>query len=627
MNHSAIMMKCTIFTLLVSTFIVLSNALNPIDNNIYYQVTNAKGEVGSCRGNGGSKDKIDGKSKGQTTQSECEAECTSIGPTCVGYSFNANTNNGQCGIYGPGMDGSCSIAGKLVEVECGTCSVTSSSNQPTTTMNTCGSCTVDPFSGYANTQAMCLHRGIWTAGTWTAGTWSGPTGEWEGDSHHTTHIHSTDGTANHYCFEKDTRDHESKCDGNSGACQTGFEDLRTTADCPAGCTFTDRQATVPPLCDGTATDVEATPDCKAAFETAVNIESRCGAGCTFVSAPVMEATLKTSNMPPTKYDGWADEIRSWGDWDDVVGCTGDSSASCWNKHPGVCRVANTNKVNTIYKYSKTDTASNGMLVDNQEGCLQACLDAPTGTCVGYSYSESTRWCLVYGPEEGKDSSNVYTVANATDTWTSDGWFGVSNPQIPCVLPNIPEGCKTLDTTKPNPSYTCILLLTTTDRWKAYPTSTTIGYLMVRLTTSEVDSSKFTLATQTALEERMAEISFVVKDDVTLSLDSSDDGKIILQFIIKSTTTINRPMTKLLDYMVSAASKASAIFDAQLPGSTSITAGTSVTSGTWPTSSSELKDGEIAGIAVGCIIGFAIGIFITYYLMRQRTKRLEYTPNV
>jgi hypothetical protein len=151
--------------------------------------------------------------------------------------------------------------------------------------------------------------------------------------------------------------------------------------------------------------------------------------------------------------------------------------------------------------------------------------------------------------------------------------------------------------------------------------------MVRLTTSEVDSSKFTLATQTALEERMAEISFVVKDDVTLSLDSSDDGKIILQFIIKSTTTINRPMTKLLDYMVSAASKASAIFDAQLPGSTSITAGTSVTSGTWPTSSSELKDGEIAGIAVGCIIGFAIGIFITYYLMRQRTKRLEYTPNV
>jgi len=528
----------------VGVFLALNSTIfnvdaSAINSTIYWEVFNAEGESGSCRGSGGSSDKVDSKSKNNTDQAACQAECTTL-PNCVGYSYNAITNNGTCIVYGPGMDGICSIPNIETELECGNCSV---SGTDKTTERTCGSCTTDPFPGYANTESMCLNKGgTWEAGVWIAGIWSAPTDGWEGSSHHTTHVHSTDGSSNYHCYDRDLWDHTAKCIGNE-TCQISFENERTSADCPTGCTFTNRSETAPPLCNGTAADSDEILDCKSAFESTFN-ESQCGSGCTFVSAPEVYPTLKTSNMPPMDFDGWGNEIKSWGDWDNAQNCSGDNTETCWARDSGVCRASNTNQTNTNYKYSKTSIASNGLSVSSQEGCKQACLDSPTGTCVAYSYSEGS-CCHIYGPDEHSTYALNYTVKNSTHSWIDDAWVPVSNPQVPCILENVPEGCKTLDTAEPNPSYTCIPLLRTADRWKAFGLSETIhDYIEVRLSTSSNDSSNFTSSVLTSLEGRMAEISFVMDEHVAITLERCDD-KIVLVFELKTTTTAKAPMTKLL----------------------------------------------------------------------------------
>jgi len=582
---------------------------SPIDSTIYHEVFNAEGQSGSCRGNGGSSDKVDSKSKGETDQAACEAECTALS-NCVGYSHNDDTNNGICIVYGPGMDGICSVADKETELECGTCSI---SGTATTMERTCGSCTKEPFPGYANTESMCLNSGgTWTAGIWTPGIWSGPTNGWEGSSHHTTHVHSTDGSANHHCYDSDLYDHIATCVGNE-TCQTDFENERNSTDCPTGCTFTNRSGLTPPLCDGTATDAEWIPDCKAAFESTFS-QSQCGSGCTFISAPEVNPSLKTSNMPPTNYDGWSSELKSWGDWDNADDCSGDQTATCWERDSGVCRASNTSRANTNYKYSKTSVASNGLTVGSQEGCKQACLDSPTGTCVAYSYSEGS-WCLVYGPHEHMEYALNYTVKNSTHSWTDDAWGPVSNPQIPCVLENVPEGCKSLDTAKPNPSYTCIPLVRTIDRWKAFGLSEIIAYIEVRVITSSNDSSLFTSTVLTLLKRRMAEISFVIEDDVTLTLEISDD-KVVLLFLVKTTATTEAPMVKLLQWLMST-DQVQAIFLNYLPGASTIILGTSVVIPENSGTNKRLSRVEIAVIAISVIIILVLGAFIIWkYICRK-----------
>ena len=66
----------------------------------------------------------------------------------------AGANDGECILYGAGMDGVCSIAGKNVEKECGTCS-----NADKHTEEECGDCSIDPACScskcYAETTNFC----------------------------------------------------------------------------------------------------------------------------------------------------------------------------------------------------------------------------------------------------------------------------------------------------------------------------------------------------------------------------------------------------------------------------------------------------------------------------------------
>jgi len=60
----------------------------PIDTTKYATVLDSNGLSGACRGNGGSNDKVDAKSKGSTTQTQCESECDNM-DACVGYAYSA----------------------------------------------------------------------------------------------------------------------------------------------------------------------------------------------------------------------------------------------------------------------------------------------------------------------------------------------------------------------------------------------------------------------------------------------------------------------------------------------------------------------------------------------------------
>jgi len=237
----------------------------------------------------------------------------------------AGANDGECILYGAGMDGVCSIAGKNVEKECGTCS-----NADKHTEEECGDCSIDPACScskcYAETTNFCsIAAGIWTPETWTKGTWTAPDG-WTGDSHHTTHIAKVKSTSGYDCYDKIRVDHHAHCkdasvDWHQSACYTEFE---SNLICPAGCTDTPRDvnAKTPRSCLGTATDPEDTPDCQEAYE-ASGTAAMCDPGCTFVAAPAYCAKTNKiySHSRIELMAGWTAEMRSFGDAD---GTTNDA---------------------------------------------------------------------------------------------------------------------------------------------------------------------------------------------------------------------------------------------------------------------------------------------------------------
>jgi hypothetical protein len=208
------------------------------------------------------------------------------------------------------------------------------------------------------------------------------------------------------------------------------------------------------------------------------------------------------------------------------------------------------------------------------------------------------------------------VKNSTHSWIDDAWSPVSNPQIPCILENVPEGCKTLDTAKPNPSYNCIPLLTTTDRWKAFGLSETVEHVEVRLTTSSNDRSTFTSAVLSSLKGRMAQISFVLEDDVALTLETTDN-KTVLVFVVKTTAASKAAMTKLLQWFLSTADRAQAVFSNYLPGASIIILGTSVTAD-HSSNNKGLSEGEILlVIVILVIVILGLGALIIWKCFRKK----------
>lgn len=635
-------MRCSLFILSLSAILASSvHQVEAFNANNYYELKTSTGESGNCRGNGGKKDKVDARSKALTV-AECETECDNLSTDCVAFGHNG----ALCILYGAGMDGSCSTnSSRKTELSCGTCSYEHKENE-----RECGDCTVPGAACtatkcWADDEHMCNNNGgTWTAGTWTAGTWAPPPSGWEADSQHTTHVHTVSVTDGAHCYDKIRHDGEATCTGtptsnaNGTDCKTIFEGTRVRADCPGGCTFRNKTATTPPLCDGTATNVEATPDCVAAFEDNFNDASRCDAGCTYAAAPQTHPTVYFSNPESVKYPGWQSDpgndfadIRSHEDLD-------PSTTGTEAQEAGVCRATGTGKAAVNYKYCKTCPVSTGASIGTQVGCKQACLDSPSGTCVGYSYSLNS-WCLIYGPEEDLAANKNYTLSDGS---VSD-WTSITYPLKPCVTPENPSGCTTLDSSNANPSYSCFLLETSRERWRAYGTNLgSQDFLSVKLTTDSTSDGVYTSAIKTSLRQRMAALSFVIDDDVDLATAMSN-GKVTVEFIITTNTTTKTPMKNLLESTLPTPGVASTLFSTQLPGSATITAVGQIGDAPSPpspppppsppspppaSSSKTLNDPELAGVVIASIAAFAIGVFITYCCMQKRTKkRIESAPKM
>jgi len=199
---------------------------------------------GGCRGNGGASDRVEVKLATEKIASACVAECDGL-DACVGYAHNPAANSGECLIYGPGMSGSCSdAAGNASPATCtglGSCSIADK-----TTETSCGTCSAIEYVPVLTSTSCTSVGGTWTSGTWTSQgeTWSQPDDPWTGDHQHTTHIHTSTGTAGYKCYDIDVYDHQAQCNGTAtsatASCESDFTQADTFAesDCPAGCTYT-----------------------------------------------------------------------------------------------------------------------------------------------------------------------------------------------------------------------------------------------------------------------------------------------------------------------------------------------------------------------------------------------------
>ena len=215
--------------------------------------------TGGCRGNGGMADKVNGRHAEGLTQAECEAACNAEA-TCVGYSHKVG---GYCNIYGPGLHGTCPDPTKILQSQCGTCSV--------------------PAIDGTHDSVSCTNA----VGTWIDGGWDGPEIPWAGDGHLTTHVHAAatpaSGVDGDYpCFDhKDfLTDHLAKCTGTGSSgqdCKTVFDaaDDYLIASCPG-----------------------AEADAAALKADAAYV----AVGCTYTAAPV--APYKPTHAPDMKFPGW-----------------------------------------------------------------------------------------------------------------------------------------------------------------------------------------------------------------------------------------------------------------------------------------------------------------------------------
>lgn len=188
--------------------------------------------VGPCRGPGGVNDKVNSRSAVEHTQKMCEDACDAL-TNCVGYAYCGECNGGECLLYGPGVDGTCSDPSALNEVACealGACADASK-----LTKDTCGACSEPTATSKSTCNSVA---GTWGADTWTSAgeTWEDAEDPWRGSSHFSTIIRgSTEEVASKYvCLEIDPADHLAQCNGAS-ECVTAFSGL-TEADQVVSCT-------------------------------------------------------------------------------------------------------------------------------------------------------------------------------------------------------------------------------------------------------------------------------------------------------------------------------------------------------------------------------------------------------
>jgi len=193
--------------------------------------------AGPCRGPGGVNDKVNHRSAIEHSQEECEAECSAL-DNCVGFSYCAVCNGGECILHGEGLDGTCSDPSALNEVACeglGTCEFPDQ-----TTEDTCGTCS----ESTALSETLCIVvGGTWLKGSWQSASavWEGPEDPWTGGSHHSTVIKGTteEANSNYVCLDADLDDHFAHCIGDDASCnfQDVSEENRILENCPSICTY------------------------------------------------------------------------------------------------------------------------------------------------------------------------------------------------------------------------------------------------------------------------------------------------------------------------------------------------------------------------------------------------------
>jgi len=206
---------------------------------------------GVCRGPGGVNDKINSMSAIEHTQKMCEDACDSRmtsdadGAICMGYSYCADCNQGECLLFGANLDGMCSDKSALSEPAC---EALGSCNNPSTATKEeeCGMC--DKFPTAKEEGSCSAVKGTWKKATWTSAgaTWQGAEDPWNGDTHKSVLIAGTTAETNskYKCYDIDADDHLAHCTGtatdSSKNCATAFETLtdRTQENCHAGCLFT-----------------------------------------------------------------------------------------------------------------------------------------------------------------------------------------------------------------------------------------------------------------------------------------------------------------------------------------------------------------------------------------------------
>jgi len=542
----------------------------PIDTETYRELTDGFGGRGACRGNGGGADRVDSRYKKVSTQAECESVCDTDEELCVAYSYNAVQED--CIIYGAGQDGTCSL---VVDsgpdlyhnlLACGECTKDGAVVQGALVEGLCGICSKEIGSKLTASESVCSTvDGVWDTQTWTAGEWTVPPVGWVGDSfthsthYSTTNVHTISVAENFRCYDKIHQDGQATCNGivDGSSCQTAFEDVRTAAECPQGCTYYPRQGNHGPYCDGIALeDSEGVqPSCIAAFEASAAFSNvtclSIGDDCAYVPAIEWEQPVLTHAPILDLGLGWKEPITAN---ENTGSCQGKSLAQCDGEDNiagfqyGVCRLDNGsgNGGNVDYKYCKTCINTNGDQVNKDErACAQACLDDPSGSCIGFAQGENQN-CIIYGVDSEQYLQHPGDIDNL--------WGGYSPNVEACLAANVPVGCSPgFDTIKMNEKFVCRHLLQDSSRWLAWGDPSGSETITVELTiipalAEPVLVGDFTSEMKDELRKKMATLVFVDEaKDVAVEVSNGDrDGYVKVSFSIQTPENVAIPITALID---------------------------------------------------------------------------------